>query len=393
MKLGVYTNMEACSWGASEELWSQAALALQQRGHLVCVNYKYWPTCPRRLEDLQRCGGQVFWRRRPRGLQKTFRSIAKRFRSADPHGQWLDQCSPDFVVINSSAHVADIAVAHACLQRGLPYVVLVHGASTAHWIDDAQLDSFREAFTGARMCYFVSHRSQEVVETNLALRLPKARIVNNPLQVRTGVALPWPSTRSGWRLACVARLDFASKGQDLILRVLSSDRWKRRPLRVCFWGEPQQHERQFLDLSRSCGVRGQVELCGFTQDVEGLWREHHGLLLPSRYEAMPVSVCEAMMCGRVPIVTDVGGNAELVEDERTGFMAAAPTAPLVDDAMERAWARREQWPEMGRRAAEQLAARYADDPVEQFVHEIEAVAAGDAVAHPPKNRRRRTPAA
>ena len=60
---------------------------------------------------------------------------------------------------------------------------------------------------------------------------------------------------------------------------------------------------------------------------------------------------EAMMCGRPAIVTDVGGNAEIVEDDVTGFLAASATEDGMDEALERAWQRRHEWHDMGRQAA------------------------------------------
>ena len=64
---------------------------------------------------------------------------------------------------------------------------------------------------------------------------------------------------------------------------------------------------------------------------------------------------EAMLCGRPAIVTDVGGNCEMIEDNVNGFVAPAPTADLFDEALKRAWQRRAEWPALGRNA--QLTAR------------------------------------
>ena len=38
---------------------------------------------------------------------------------------------------------------------------------------------------------------------------------------------------------------------------------------------------------------------------------------------------------------------ELIDEGRTGFLAAAPTVELLDAALEAAWQRRERWEEMG----------------------------------------------
>jgi glycosyltransferase involved in cell wall biosynthesis len=98
-----------------------------------------------------------------------------------------------------------------------------------------------------------------------------------------------------------------------------------------------------------------VTFGGYQENIEALWSTHHALILSSRIEGMPLALVEAMLCGRPAIVTDVGGNCEMIEDNINGFVAPAPTADLFDEALERAWQRRAEWPALGRSA--QLTAR------------------------------------
>ena len=114
-----------------------------------------------------------------------------------------------------------------------------------------------------------------------------------------------------------------------------------------------------------------VDFRGFTDDVERVWAEHHALVLPSRHEGMPLAVVEAMLCGRVCIVTDVAGNTEFIEDGVTGFVAPAPTAPLVREVLERAWDRRGEWRQIGAAAARAVRERVPPDPVGCFAWELE----------------------
>jgi glycosyltransferase involved in cell wall biosynthesis len=79
---------------------------------------------------------------------------------------------------------------------------------------------------------------------------------------------------------------------------------------------------------------------------------------------------EAMLCGRMPIVTDVGRVTELVDDNRSGFIAPAATASLIDEAMERAWQRRHEWQAMGALAAADIRQRHSLRPGEDFAEAI-----------------------
>jgi len=121
---------------------------------------------------------------------------------------------------------------------------------------------------------------------------------------------------------------------------------------------------------------GNVEFMGQRDNIEGIWSGHHALVLPSRFEGMPLVVVEAMLCGRACIATDVGGNRELIRDGINGFLAKAPTVELLDEAMSRAWENRERLREMGCRAGKDVREWVSPDPGEDFTRELAAVADG-----------------
>ncbi len=117
-----------------------------------------------------------------------------------------------------------------------------------------------------------------------------------------------------------------------------------------------------------------VSYRGFSNNIETLWSEHHALLLPSRAEGSALALIEAMMCGRVPIVTDVGRASELIDDGDHGFVAPAATVALIDEALERAWQRRNEWQAMGARAAVAIRQRHSMTPGADFADCILALA-------------------
>ena len=86
------------------------------------------------------------------------------------------------------------------------------------------------------------------------------------------------------------------------------------------------------------------------------------LVLPSRAEGLPLALVEAMMCGRPAIVTDVGGNGEVVRDGITGVIATSATVSALDSALGRFWAMRPQWKRMGIAAAEHIRTLVPADP-------------------------------
>src|SRR5207245_2583405 len=153
------------------------------------------------------------------------------------------------------------------------------------------------------------------------------------------------------------------KGQDILLRVLAREKWKSRSLHISFFGRGTNGEA-LADLAGRLGLRN-VSFEGQTEDILGIWKNHHVLVLPSRAEGLPLALVEAMMCGRPAVVTNVGGNTEVIQDGVTGFLAT-PDEDSIDEALEEAWARREELHEMGQRAALRIRELVPASPAEDF---------------------------
>jgi glycosyltransferase involved in cell wall biosynthesis len=109
-------------------------------------------------------------------------------------------------------------------------------------------------------------------------------------------------------------------------------------------------------------------MCGFADDVRWVWSSQQILIMASCGEGRPLALAEAMICGRPAVVTDVGGNAELVTDGVTGFVAQSATLAAVRTALERSWVERNSWAEMGARAHD-WAVRALDPPPGNVVAE------------------------
>jgi glycosyltransferase involved in cell wall biosynthesis len=161
-------------------------------------------------------------------------------------------------------------------------------------------------------------------------------------------------------LGYVARLEPISKGQDILFQVLRAEKWRKRELEVTLYGNGSSR-RTLLALKEMYELTN-VKFGGFSSNVEELWSQCHALVLPSRFEGLPLALVEAMLCGRPAIVTDVSGNAELIEDNVNGFVARAPKPAFLDEALERAWNRRQDWYQMGQQAAQHVRQFVPPDP-------------------------------
>lgn len=342
-------------WGGSEELWSAAAEVLAREGHPIAVAKAGIDLRIRRIAalrqrhvpvaDLRRIplvpGRVIDWLVR---FSWPFDYLIRLVRLR----LFLARFRPDLIVLSQGGNLDGLFYAKRLRKAGLAYALIVQKAAEMYWPSDDQLGEMQASYAAARQVWFVSEHNLRLTELQLARPLPRGEVVRNPFLVPYDEPLSWPAT-SGLRLACVGRLYTREKGQDIVLRVLSRPKWRGRDVEVTFYGSGPN--RTGLEQSaRHLGLE-KVHFAGFTEDVAAIWQQHHGLLLPSHCEGLPLVLVEAMLSGRVAVVTAVAGNPEVVEDGVTGFLASAPSDDAVDEALERAWQARADWPAIGAAAA------------------------------------------
>ncbi|MEZ5384376.1 MAG: glycosyltransferase [Prosthecobacter sp.] len=256
----------------------------------------------------------------------------------------LQRASPDFILINCG-HLDGAPYATACRKMGVPYGMLVQLADDSQWPSDSVREACKAMYAEAQVNIFVSQRNLELVERMTAQRLANAVFVRNPCQLLPDGPMPWP-VNDTWRFAMPARLEVQDKGHDLLLHLLAKPEWRNRPVELNLYGHGR-HEQGIREMAQLLDLGDRVYFRGHENNLESIWRHHHLAVLPSRAEGLPLALIEAMGAGRPAIVTDIGGNAELVEEGMTGFIAEAPALCCLERTMERAWQRRDEWQQMG----------------------------------------------
>jgi glycosyltransferase involved in cell wall biosynthesis len=371
------SSLSVVPWGGSEELWSLAALRMAEAGHRVSVLVHEKDVPIARLAQLGAAGCRIDYYHQERRLSLPARigqGVLRLFSEPAPISlaRSLQINKPDLVVHSLPYHLDGIEDLEKCRLQGVPYLIVVQAVSPYIWMVDYCKDQFRTAYSGALMCCFVSDGNRHEAEVFFGQRFANARIVRNPFNVPYDAAPSWPSSDGVIRLACVGRLDPDSKGQDILFNVLARPAWRDRRLTVSLVGKGLS-EKTLRRLVEMFDIADRVQFQGFASDIVEVWANHHALILPSRSEGLPLAVVEAMLCGRICIVTDVAGNRELLEDNITGFVAKAAVPDLVDEALERAWRRRHEWQDMGKVAAQSVRKSVPPDPVSAFVSLISSL--------------------
>ena len=248
----------------------------------------------------------------------------------------------------------------------MPFVTIGQCNSDDAWHTDEIAKRYRAVLPLAQRCFFVSEANLRLAEKQIGDPLPNAEVIRNPVNVALNASPEWPrlDCAKEFRFASVGRVHPPSKGQDILFEALAAPQWRERPWRLSIYGEGPM--REVLErLARRLGIGERVVFAGFAT-VEDIWASNHVLVMPSRFEGLPLAMVEAMLCGRPVIATDVAGHREIVQDGVTGFLAAAPTTTSFMVALERFWESRAEAEAMGRAGAHRIRELLPPDPVRAF---------------------------
>jgi glycosyltransferase involved in cell wall biosynthesis len=345
------TTNDGSSDGGSEKLWIQSALRCRQNGDRVLVVIKNWDPQPRFIHTFLEAGIKVL------------------FKSDDPF-RALQSIRPRLVVISIGDQDEGVEWYDFCRTFRFPYVIVNHLTKdpTVCPVNESHAAGLHRGYTAASRVLFTGQNNLRLMEKRLGVRIPGAGIFFNPIDVDRNHCVLYPDTSQGWHIAMVGALLDIHKGQSLAIRVMNIPKWRDRPVTLHLYGKGSD-ESNFRSMTEELRLSN-VMLHGHVHDIPEIWRVNHLLLMSSRMEGLPLVLVAAMLSGRTAVVTDIGAHAEVIDDNRTGFLATAPTVEALDEALERAWLRRFEWQQMGEDAMSFIHQFIPEDPVGHFLKMI-----------------------
>ena len=120
---------------------------------------------------------------------------------------------------------------------------------------------------------------------------------------------------------------------------------------------PRRAELRAIAASR--GIARRVRFLGHREDVPALLAAADAFVLPSRSEAFPNGVMEAMAAGLPVVACAVGGLPALVEHGRTGLLVAPDSVPELAAAIETLASSPARAAALGTAAREHVARHYS----------------------------------
>jgi L-malate glycosyltransferase len=116
------------------------------------------------------------------------------------------------------------------------------------------------------------------------------------------------------------------------------------------------------------GLAGRVHFLGERRDVAALLAASDLFVLPSRWEASPNALIEAMAAGLPVVATRVGGIPELVDDGTTGVLVGVDDAAAMSGEILALLQRPDRAAALGRAAGASVARFSFDRMVARFAH-------------------------
>lgn len=114
----------------------------------------------------------------------------------------------------------------------------------------------------------------------------------------------------------------------------------------------------FKEGIKKNGLSDDIEFLGSIDDTLEFYKSLDVYIQPSFAEGLPNSVIEAMVCGLPVLATDIGGNRDLVDHNKEGWLFEAGDADALTALMQRCIDERASLAAIGLRGRERIVAAY-----------------------------------
>jgi glycosyltransferase involved in cell wall biosynthesis len=197
-------------------------------------------------------------------------------------------------------------------------------------------DKRRAHITAQRLAYRAAHavvaNSTAAAEQLRGEGVPPARIRVIPNGVDCDLFAVPPRERPIRRLVTVANLRL-EKGHDTLIAAFSLLASRHPDIELLFVGDGPLRSTLVRQVNLR-GLRSRIRFLGERPDISSQLATADLFVLPSRTEACPNAVLEAMSSGLPIVATRVGGVPELIEDGADGLLVSADAPGELANAIE-----------------------------------------------------------
>ncbi len=109
------------------------------------------------------------------------------------------------------------------------------------------------------------------------------------------------------------------KGHKIALKSFSQMVKKHDDVKLMIIGDGEL-QKEMIDIAQRKGIDSKVIFAGFQKDMPAVYAALNVLLMPSTFEALPLTLLEAMSMGIPAIASRINGIPEVIENEKNGFL-------------------------------------------------------------------------
>lgn len=373
MKSNNILIISSCSeaWGGSEELWCNLSKLLIDKNHNVffykdIIDYNHT-----KIKSLENNGVATY--SILKSLNFTYKFLYKflikfKFPFVEKHkvhylvnkifrikglSSILKNYTFDKIIISQGINYDGLDYAWICSKLELEYYIISQKVIESSFIQsEKSILRAQKSILKAKYNFFVSKHNHKITEEQICAKIKNATVVYNPNKFNNLKKFPETNFKTElFTFLCIGRYYISEKGQDVLLRILAKEKWKKRPIKVKMIGNGIDYK--ILKNRIKYFKLKDVEITEFNLNLEEEWKNAHGLILPSRHEGMPLVMLEAMSIGKICIMGNAGGVNEVIKDSYNGFIGS-PTTEDFDSAMERAWKLKDNWSNIAENAKNTL---------------------------------------
>jgi glycosyltransferase involved in cell wall biosynthesis len=353
-------------WGGSEIACAKIAQAFSDKDFSVALCMKKHNPQPEILK-------KIISENRIALLERT--KIADSCKSENVRA-FVKNFAPDLIFI-SQGHVFEGGeMMEWCQSNGFDYVNFIPLITKQHLQiispDENSIIRNEKYLQLSKMIFSDNSPAKGVMEKLFDMPVENFSVIRNGFDVPYNQIPTWEDSSDGvYNLIYIGRLYYIHKGLDMLLEVLAMKKWKDRPLQIMAYGEGSDRNKM-EEYIKEHDIKN-FHFCGYTEDLATEITKCHGSIFPSRMEGTPIALIDALLCYRMGIVTPVGGMTEFVKDGKTGFVADEPTTKALDECMEKAWERRNDWQKIGEEAGKEARKLVPEFPQQQCIDEIDKI--------------------
>jgi glycosyltransferase involved in cell wall biosynthesis len=258
-------------------------------------------------------------------------------------------------LLNGMFHPPVYAMARCLRRHGVPYVVVPH--------DPYDPAVFRRNPHLKWPYWFLFERRMlrragavQVLDAKHGASLRRLGVATQIIETENGIApssvpseseLEWREVEAPARFMFLGRIDAYNKGLDMLVDAFSQV-GTRANARLTLQGPDWGDRARLMKRANGSAAAGRVRFLDpdYGQSSPRLIAGHDVFCLPSRFEGFGLSALEAMLAGRVLLVSERAGIARHVHASECGI-TVEPTAAGIGKGLLALLERRAEWREMG----------------------------------------------